>query len=547
MKRFLSLGFALALISSAFAACTLDFDQFEPVGTGGTGGIGVGGTGGTGGATCNGGCCTAADCTTPTDPCQQATCTANTCGEEPRPDGTEVAMQTAGDCKKGVCQGGAVASVNDDGDTLDDGNDCTADGCTGGAPQSIPELVGTACMSGGGKLCDGNSKCVACLDDIDCPDDAPVCDDVTHGCIPATCGDGEQNGSETDTDCGGPLCSPCDDGEKCDVGPDCVSGVCGNGGMCDAPKCNDGVKNGAEGHIDCGASCPEQCGPDQGCNADDDCDGNDCTGVAGTCVPNCDDGVTNNLESDVDCGGGTCDGCALGDDCANVDSNCLSGVCGADDKCEASPIGATCLANGDCLSGQCEDGVCCNMDCGGTCKSCNLAATKGTCTNIATGQDPDDECNGAQVCQGGACKKPDGQACGAPAECLAGHFCVDGVCCAVACNGTCEACNLAGSPGTCTPVANGQDPAGECSGVTSCDGAGMCTKLANGALCAANVECQGNNCVDGVCCDNACNTLCKSCNVAGSAGTCTNIPNGTDPNNECMGGTPSCNGSGACN
>src|SRR5690606_12448828 len=43
----------------------------------------------------------------------------------------------------------------------------------------------------------------------------------------------------------------------------------------------------------------------------------------------------------------------------------------------------------------------------------------------------------------------DGQICGNGAECLSGH-CVDGLCCDAACDGDCQACDLAGSEGVCS-------------------------------------------------------------------------------------------------
>ncbi len=544
MKRALAFGFVLAFVSSAFAACTMDFDQFKP-GAGGSGG----GTAGTGGTTanCNGGCCTALDCPTPQDPCKIASCVASTCGEEPRTDGTAVDMQTAGDCKKAVCMGGAVTNQNDDGDVLDDNNACTTDTCSGGSPTSAPTGAGTACDMGAAKLCDGDGNCVECLVNTDCPDASPFCDQGTHTCIPATCGDGEKNGPETDTDCGGGQCPPCADGLDCKVGTDCESKVCGQDGTCSVPQCDDGVQNGSETDLDCGQGCPNQCGPGQGCDQNPDCEGNDCTGMNGTCVPNCNDSVLNNGESDVDCGGNNCNGCAIGDECAGMDSNCLSNLCDANSKCAPKdPIGAACMNGGTCESGNCADMVCCASQCQGMCRACNLAGSVGTCMNIPSGQDPGNECAAGQACDGtGSCDKVNGQTCAVGAECLSNN-CIDSVCCATTCSGACKSCNVAGNAGTCSNIPNGTDPANECAGALSCDGNGACTKLANGVACAMGTECQSNNCIDSVCCDTTCGATCKACNVAGSLGICSNVPTGTDPAMECADPTPNCNGAGVC-
>ena len=74
--------------------------------------------------------------------------------------------------------------------------------------------------------------------------------------------------------------------------------------------------------------------------------------------------------------------------------------------------------------------------------------------------------------QGGSEKKADGEACVAGEECLSGH-CVDDVCCGSACDAVCQACNLAGSEGSCANVASGADPDDDCAGGV-CDGAGHC-------------------------------------------------------------------------
>jgi hypothetical protein len=79
------------------------------------------------------------------------------------------------------------------------------------------------------------------------------------GGTPDTCSDGTFNGNETDEDCGGPDCDPCDDNLQCIEDIHCASGVC-QGGICQVPNCSDGVQNGAgastELGVDCGGACP---------------------------------------------------------------------------------------------------------------------------------------------------------------------------------------------------------------------------------------------------------------------------------------------------
>ena len=50
---------------------------------------------------------------------------------------------------------------------------------------------------------------------------------------------------------------------------------------------------------------------------------------------------------------------------------------------------------------------------------------------------------------------------------------------------------------------------------------------------AVNNECQSGNCVDGYCCSTSCSGTCEACNQSGSLGTCTLLPYGADPDNEC--------------
>ncbi len=90
-----------------------------------------------------------------------------------------------------------------------------------------------------------------------------------------------------------------------------------------------------------------------------------------------------------------------------------------------------------------------------------------------------EECDDGNTAAGDGCSAscrtelPPGAMCTSNPQCRS-QFCVDGVCCNVACRGQCEACDA--TPGTCTPVAgaprNGRDACagtGPCGG--SCDGA----------------------------------------------------------------------------
>jgi hypothetical protein len=298
-----------------------------------------------------------------------------------------------------------VTSLPEPLDVLDDANDCTIDSCVGLEPTANPHPTNTPCILGDGAagVCDGEGKCVECRSDSHCPPEAPKCNTKAYVCVPPLCTDTETNGAETDQNCGGPDCAPCDQNKKCLVASDCLEGVCGALGTCADSTCDDGVENENETDIDCGAGCPTNCAPGQGCNSDGDCHGNQCTGKGGVCVPNCQDLVKNNAESDIDCGGGVCTACKPGKACGGFGGNCLSGVCGPTGTCEIGALGTACTAGTDCASNVCAQGVCCDTNCTASCKSCSLPGSVGTCTNVPAGQDPKNACLNA--CDGnGACQ-----------------------------------------------------------------------------------------------------------------------------------------------
>ena len=159
--------------------------------------------------------------------------------------------------------------------------------------------------------------------------------------------------------------------------------------------------------------------------------------------------------------------------------------------------GCTAAFASSCASGNCVEGVCCeSAACSGSCKSCNVAGSEGTCVLAKAGTEVSGSCWNGKACDGsGNCKLSNGQACSSPDTCASG-YCVDGVCCDGACSGTCASCNQAGRVGQCSPYPAGSDPQGECgkgTGVckSTCDGVGSCAYPQSGVLCGSCLTCDG--------------------------------------------------------
>ncbi len=242
---------------------------------------------------------------------------------------------------------------------------------------------------------------------------------------------------------------------------------------------------------------------------------------------------------------------------------------------------------------NCVDGYCCDTACTGQCQACDVEPRKGICTTIvgeaphgarpactptrlcgaggscATTCSSDAACSTTSWCNGGACapKKANGAGCAAGNECTSG-VCADGVCCDRACDGQCEACDVAGAVGACTNVTgapHGAKPA--CTGGYGCSGAGACAttctsdaqcapthhcaagacvlKSSNGDACTGASGCQSGFCVDGRCCDTACEGACHACDVVGKAGTCSPLASGAPHAGKSCGAYAACT-DGAC-
>jgi hypothetical protein len=189
-------------------------------------------------------------------------------------------------------------------------------------------------------------------------------------------------------------------------------------------------------------------------------------------------------------------------------------------------VALDCTDDSECASGFCADGVCCDAACDGTCQSCALTGKVGTCSAVANAQD--DTCGGDSTCDSaGRCGKQLGSTCASPSDCASGN-CVDGVCCGSASCGTCQSCAIPGSVGACAPVPKHiEDPDSSCSAPSACNGLGAC-QLGNGAACSAASDCVSQQCVDGVCCESACDGTCYSCDQEGSKGVCKPIDGAED-------------------
>ena len=221
-------------------------------------------------------------------------------------------------------------------------------------------------------------------------------------------------------------------------------------------------------------------------------------------------------------------------------------------------MGQACDAEVDvCGTGFCVDGVCCDSACTGDCNTCN-GATPGHCAPAVVGTNPrkkcatdpatpcgmDGSCDGA-----GACRiAPQGKVC-AQAKCNAGMFTnastCDGAgvcsppmtrsCVPYACNSTNTACAT-----ICTLAAG-------CAMGVTCN-FGNCGKVEVGARCFGGADCNTGTCIDGYCCDSACDGACKSCKEIGHEGQCVSVaPGGDDVHKICADtGSPTCGKNGKC-
>ncbi|MBK8257682.1 MAG: hypothetical protein IPK82_34065 [Polyangiaceae bacterium] len=500
-------------------------------------------------------CVDAVDCNPngyPVGFCFTPKCENNKCVIDAQPDGTVLPgnQQNPKDCQQLVCQGNVPVSVADNGDLPDDSNACTGDACINGTPTHAPTPAGSPCGINNDLFCNGAGQCSNCVQASECGTntDCLFWSCTNNDCIVTYIPDGTPvpSGSQTPADCLVTVCNGA--GMTKNVSQD--SDTPDDANACTQNTCSGGVKTFPP--VPAGSPCLnnricDNMGNCLGgtCNGSNDCpnmgpcvDGVCCNATCTTACTACSNALTGGPNGQC---GVALVGTGAGTDCPAP--KVCDGTSGAT-ACK-SPNGISCSLASECLSTFCVDGFCCGTACNGVCQVCN--SNPGTCTPIPAGTDPENECPGTVNCSGAStCGSllPLGTACTLGSECQSNN-CVDGVCCDTACPGTCKACNLAGSVGTCSNVPSNSDPAMECAG-GDCNGAGAC-EVANGATCTLATQCISGFCTDGVCCNSTCTGTCKACSLANTMGTCTNVPAGQDPDDECVSPpTKNCAGNGMC-
>jgi hypothetical protein len=374
-------------------------------------------------------------------------------------------------------------------------------GCTLSAALEVDEYV---CAPLGATCCvdedrDAYGQGVGCMG-RDCDDTSA---DVNPG-EPERC-----NGSDDDcdgmidgtmTDCVSGVCRPnvAMPGTYEDIrSAMCVDGACTSGTLtsCGLFSCELGGGLGSRCALDCPSTTPNT--GDERCIAAAHCDGN-------TCLP--DEANGGVCDEDSDCASGHCDNgyCCDSGQCCRTAMDCGGGsgaVCDSAATCQGTRGDTACVSNACVvMSGVPDDSACVP---GVLARDCGLNVPV-YCTGEADQVAPtcpttcvaDTDCVASAHCELGICAldRPPGGGCSRVQDCQDGNSCVDGVCCTSTCAGQCERCDLPDTRGTCTPVALGRDPDGECPGF-SCsdyyagfDGLGACRRRASvdGDLAACN-------------------------------------------------------------
>ncbi len=445
-------------------------------------------------------------------------------------------------CAPYVCCGGACCTT------------CSADtDCVGSTFCSAASRCETKLANGAdctrGAMCQGG----ICTDGKCCDQ---LCDGPCEACSAAKKGAGTDGncapiaaGGDPDNDCTAEAPSSCGLSGACDGTGGCA--LYGQGTACGSATCTGTTRTGfgctgfgacepnqssdCGAYVCCGSDCCSSCADGSSCSPGHFCaggacvtqkaEGETCSGAVECSSGFCVDGVCCNTACD-----GLCQACSV----ATKGTGTQEGVCGAaaagtDPHDDCPDDGApSCDRNGLC-DGQRQCAIyaagdpCGTTRCEGNAVTGFLCDGAGTCSSAATsGCDP-------YACVGSACRtscatsgsadcaddafcdlatdecslqKDAGDACTAADECLS-DFCIDGVCCDGLCAGQCEACDVTGAVGKCTPVVGAPHAARPaCTEGSSaepctaqiCDGR---TRTTCGGFVGTEIRCRAPSCSDG--------------------------------------------------
>jgi len=413
-----------------------------------------------------------------------------------------------------------------------------------------------------------------------------------RGCPPGyTCGSDDLCRRQIDNS-GGRVAGPpgskkqgeaCGGADECDS-KNCADGVCCDSACTDACRvCNhpDNVgtcvavaRGEGPAHPGCATQPPESCGTNGQCDGAGACQLYDDTTACG--APSCDKG-SDTFSPGAHCDGhGACGAAAGGISCApftcKPDGKGCADQCKGNGDCVAANVcaggscglignGLACHDAGQCQSGFCVDGVCCNAPCSEQCMACDTSAALGTCSPVAAGNPHGARpaCAGAGTACAGQCTPASGTSCTYPAGeticrsaactnamsnamATAAASCDGGGNCGAAVTTSCGA-YMCGSGGVCATSCTGDF---DCAAGFICQGGACQAKGATAAPCATTGQCAtGLVCKDGLCCESGCADACRACNLPGQEGHCAVVASADDPDS-CPADTHTCDAGGAC-
>jgi hypothetical protein len=502
---------------------------------------------------------------------------ANDCAEDAKQNGCGASGVCDG--KGGCALFGADKSCGDS-SCVDnsDGSEKTSYACDG---LGNCDMTATSC---GGYLCADETSCFdSCEDALECEGDA-LCESThcvmskpdgekcrdrfeceSQHCVDGVCCAGKCDGpcERCDLPEQEGVCAPSpnttdrdDDCPMCEV---CVNGEC-------APS-----KEGEDPADDCTLGAKGECAYTGLCDGEGSCELRGADYVCGTVCEG--DKSVQMTCSGESVGTSACSIQGNAQDCENnllcdpwesaCPSECISGAdcrdgyyCETDGTCQVKKeSGDSCDTGVSCAIGYCVDGVCCDSVCDGVCEGCKVQGSEGTCTSFRARSDPDDECEECSACDGeqgcvvlddvpapeGDCT--DDSACGHTGECNGGvcAYQSQGTTCGdLLCEGADDKPNVTlyhcDGEGECEEIpdktcggfrcASASECLTECRDASDCAVSFSCNDTIctsdnpNGTPCMLATECESENCVDGYCCESACDGLCEACDVRNHLGAC---------------------------